>query len=121
MIDKAVLFEPAKVNQLRALHDHILVCDMQFDSRISHGGIILLSGDKKLEGIHPRWARVYAVGPNQKEVRVGQYVCISHGRWTRGIEITDDDGEKIVRRIDNNDILLISDNPMVDEIIGSGL
>jgi len=94
---------------------------MQFDSRISHGGIILLSGDKKLEGIHPRWARVYAVGPNQKEVRVGQYVCISHGRWTRGIEITDDDGEKIVRRIDNNDILLISDNPMVDEIIGSGL
>lgn len=121
MIDKAALFEPAKVNQLRALHDHILVCDMQFDSRISHGGILLLSGDRKLEGIHPRWARVYAVGPDQQEVRVGQYVCVAHGRWTRGIEITDDDGEKIIRRIDNSDILLISDNPMVDEVIGAGL
>ena len=90
-------------------------------STTSVGGIWIPAGDKKLEGIHPRWARVYAVGPDQKDVRVGQYVCVSHGRWTRGLKIEDSEGEKIVRRIDNNDILLISDEPMIDETLGQGL
>ena len=121
MADTATLFEPAQVKELRALHDHILVCDMQFDSRISYGGIFLPSDDKKLEGIHPRWARVYAVGPDQKEVQVGQWICVAHGRWTRGLKIEDGQSEKTVRRVDPKDILLVSNQPMVDEVVGTGL
>ena len=39
---------------------------------------------------------------------------ISHGRWTRGMKIEDDEGEKTIRKVDNNDILLVSDEPVKD-------
>ena len=64
----ATVFEADKVKRIRALHDHVIVCDMNFDEKISNGGIIIPSGDKKLEGIHPRWGRVYAIGPKQKDI-----------------------------------------------------
>ncbi len=120
-MDKAILFAPHRIKSIRAISDHIIVTDMNFDQKISHGGIIIPTGDRKLEGIHARWARVYAIGKDQNDVRVGQYVCVKHGRWTRGLDIEDDQGEKTIRRIDNNDILLVSDDPMVDETVGDNL
>jgi hypothetical protein len=115
------LFQPTKINSIRAIGDHIIICDMNFDMRTSLGGIIILSGDGKLEGIHARWGKVYAVGPDQQDIRVGQYVCVKHGRWTRGLEIEDAEGEKTIRRVDNDDILLVSDEPMQDEDIGDNM
>ena len=38
-------------------------------------------------------------------------VCVAHGRWTRGIEIEDADGKRTIRRVDPDDILLVSDEP----------
>ena len=46
---------------------------------------------------------------------------MSHGRWTRGLEIEDDNGKKTIRRVDNKDILLVSNDPMQDETVGRGL
>lgn len=120
-MEKQALFEPNKIKQLRAIGDHVLVAGMNFDQKISHGGIIIPSSDKKLEGIHPRWARVYAIGPKQKDIKVGQYVCVKHGRWTRGLDIVDDHGEHTIRRVDPDDILLVSNEPMSDETIGDSL
>ena len=114
-------YDRRKIKTFTALSDYVIVSNMNFDQKISHGGIIIPSGDKKLEGIHPRWGQVYAVGPKQLDVRVGQYVCVKHGRWTRGVDIEDDSGEHTIRRIDPKDILLVSDVPMQDEAIGSGL
>lgn len=120
-MDKTKLFEPHKINSIRALNDHIIVTDMNFDQKITHGGIIIPNSDGKLEGIHARWARVYAVGPEQNDVRPGQYICVSHGRWTRGLDIEDHQGKKTIRRIDNKDILLVSDEPIADESIGDNM
>ena len=39
---------------------------------------------------------------------------IAHGRWSRGIAIEDEDGEKTIRKVDPNDILLVSDEPVND-------
>ena len=116
MEEKKLAFAPHKLNkrQIRPLMDHIIVTDMKFDIRLSSGGIILPNDDMKSSGIRPRWARVYAVGPEQKDVEIGQYILISHGRWTRGIKIDDGDGEKTIRKVDNKDILLISDEPVND-------
>ncbi len=114
-------FDPKKIKSFKALQNHVIVSDMNFDQKISHGGIIIQSTDGKLEGVHPRWGRVYAVGPKQQDIRVGQYVCVKHGRWTRGVEIDDGTGEYTLRRVDANDILLVSDKPMNDETIGRGL
>jgi co-chaperonin GroES (HSP10) len=110
-------YQATKVNSLTALHDTIIVSDMSFDSRITSGGIIIPMDDTKLSGIRPRWARVYAVGPEQKSVQVGQYILIAHGRWTRGVKIEDVEGEKTIRKVDPNDVLMVSDEPVQDDTL----
>jgi co-chaperonin GroES (HSP10) len=115
-------FDARKIKSIKALQDHVLVTDMNFKEKLSHGGIVIPHSDGKLEGIHPRWGRVYAIGSKQKDIAVGQYVLVKHGRWTRGVEVEDADGERhTLRRIDQNDILLVSNDPMQDETIGRGL
>ena len=108
-------FEPHKIKSLSPLHDTIIVSDMNFDVRISSGGIIIPGDDTKLSGIRPRWCKVYAVGPEQKDISVGQYILVSHGRWTRGIKIQDDEGEKTIRKVDPEEVLLVSDEPVTDD------
>lgn len=92
---------------IKPLHDKVLVADMNFGEQRSAGGIVVLGDDGKDHGIHPRWARVYAVGPDHKEdYNVGDWILIEHGRWSRGIEV-EDNGEKItIRLIDNNCVML---------------
>lgn len=110
-------FEPHKVKTLSPIGKTILVIDMNFETRITSGGIILPNDDAKSSGIRPRWAQVYAVGPEHdiEEIIVGKYILISHGRWSRGIDIEDEIGKKTIRKIDPNDILLISDEPVNDD------
>lgn len=108
-----------KVSKLRALHDDIIVSDMIFDERITTSGIVLLSDNGKSSGIRPRWGKIYAVGPKQTQFHVGQWVCVAHGRWTRGVEIEDDSGTQIIRRIDNNEILLVSDEKPNDDTLSN--
>jgi co-chaperonin GroES (HSP10) len=115
MENKKFSFSGHKVKKLHPIKNTILVSEMKFDERLSNGGIIILNDDMKSAGIRPRWAKVYAVGPEQKDVKVGQYLLVSHGRWSRGIKIEDDTGEKTVRKVDPNDILIVSDEPMEDE------
>jgi co-chaperonin GroES (HSP10) len=94
---------------------------MNFKEKLTSSGIIIPNSDGKLEGIHARWGRVYAIGDRQQDVQVGQYVLVKHGRWTRGTLIEDAEGEKTIRRIDADDILLVSNEPVQDETIGNGL
>lgn len=117
----ASAYEAKKIKSFKALQNYVIVTDMNFKEKVSHGGIIIQSTDGKLEGIHARWGRVYAVGDKQQDVRPGQYVLVKHGRWTRGTTIEDVEGEKVIRRIDAADILLVSDEPMQDETIGRGM
>lgn len=102
-----------KIKGITALHDHIIVRDMDFRGRQLSSGIVLLNDDGKSEGIRPRWAEVYAVGPDQKDVQVGQWVFVEHGRWTRGltIEIEDTGEEIVIRRADPNGIIFVRDTP----------
>lgn len=97
------------ISSIKPLHDSIIVSEMNFKERITSGGIVLLSDDGRTAGIRPRWGQVYAVGPKQQDVKVGDWVCVAHGRWTRGVEIEDASGLKTIRKIDPNDILLVSD------------
>jgi co-chaperonin GroES (HSP10) len=104
-----------KIDSIKALHDNILVKDMYFGERFTSNGILLPGDDKTSTGIRPRWAEVYAVGDKQTDVTVGQYVLVSHGRWTRGIKIEVNDNDLTLRRVDNNDILLVSDTKQMDD------
>jgi co-chaperonin GroES (HSP10) len=103
---------------VRPINDHVLVYNMEFDQEITVGGIVIPSQNGKLEGIKSRWGQVYAVGPEQKDVKVGEWIYVEHGRWTRGIDLTTDTGEKItVRRVDNDAILLQADEKPNDVYI----
>jgi co-chaperonin GroES (HSP10) len=108
-------FSPHQIRQeqIKALQDNVLVADMEFDTRLSRGGIIIPNDNGTSLGIRPRWGRVYAVGPKQKDVEVGQWIMVAHGRWTRGIDIDNGtaDHKITIRKIDPKDILLVSDNP----------
>lgn len=104
-------FNPVEIRELRALHDWVLVTEMNFRERTTSSGIILHGDDGTTAGIRPRWGQVYRVGPDQTDVREGQWVCVAHGRWTRGIDIEDTQGRKTIRRVDPEDILLVSDEP----------
>jgi co-chaperonin GroES (HSP10) len=99
-------------HQIKALHNNVIVSDMEFDTRITQAGLILPNDNGTTLGIRPRWGRVYAVGKDQKDVQVGQWICVAHGRWTRGIDIDDGTGQtkRTIRKIDPADILLISDS-----------
>lgn len=110
-------FEPHRINraQLRPLNDTVIVSDMVFDQRITTGGIIILNDNGKGTGIRPRWAQVYAVGPDQQDVKVGDWILVAHGRWTRGLDIEDESGKLTLRRVDPKDILLQSNEPQQDE------
>lgn len=115
-------FQPHRVSALRALNDNVLVTDMEFKGRTLASGIILPNDDGKAAGIRPRWAQIYAVGPQQTDVRVGQWICVAHGRWTRGLDIEDDQGAKTIRKIDPKDILLVSDtHPGSDDTVSQAV
>ena len=115
------MFTPHKVEELRALKDHVLVAGMNFDGRKLSSGIQLLGDDLRTAGIRPRWAQVYAIGPDQLDIQVGQWVLVAHGRWTRGIDIEDTNGEQTLRRIDPEDVLLISDTEPADDSMSTAI
>jgi co-chaperonin GroES (HSP10) len=97
--------------QIKALKDNVIVSDMEFDTRITQSGLILPNDNGTTLGIRPRWGRVYAVGKDQTDVQVGQWILVAHGRWTRGLDIEDGEVEhkRTIRKIDPKDILLIAD------------
>ena len=99
------------VGKIVPIRDKVLVSDMNFDSQKTFSGIIIPSDNGKVQGIHPRWAKVFAIGPEQKEVRVGEWILVEHGRWTRGIEYEVSDEEMLeLRMVDNAAILMSSDD-----------
>ena len=107
--------------QIHPLNDSVIVADMIFDERFTNSGIVLLNDNGKSSGIRPRWGQVYAVGPEQHEVTVGQWVCVAHGRWTRGIEVEDETGKQTLRRVDPKDIMLVSDEQPQDETFSEAI
>ena len=103
-------------NDITPLKKRVLVSDMHFGETKSKGGIIIVDDDGTAGGIHPRWGKIYAVGKDQVDVKVGEWVMVSHGRWSRAFKLNrkekgtagDIGVELEVRMIDENDILLVS-------------
>ena len=91
------------------LKKRVLVSHMHFGETKTKGGIILTDDDGTASGIHPRWAKVYATGKDQDDVQVGQWIMVAHGRWSRALKVKKDGTELEVRMVDENDILLVSD------------
>jgi co-chaperonin GroES (HSP10) len=109
----------ALANKIRPIRKHILVRDMNFGEQTTASGIVIRSDDGKSEGVKPRWAKVFAIGPEQTDVKVGEWILLEHGRWTRGIEVEEDDGTKFtIWRADPDGILASADEKPSDLELG---
>jgi hypothetical protein len=99
--------------KIKALHDKVLVTNIESGGRITSGGIIIPDDDGKERGIRPRWAEIYAVGEDVSDLEPGQWILISHGRWSRGVDVETAEGKITLRQVDYPDaVLLVSDtNP----------
>ncbi len=96
---------------IEPLGKRVLVEGMQFGETKTKGGLILVDDDGATRGIHPRWAKVYAIGKRQEDVKVGDWILISHGRWSRCVILVDKKNiEREIRMIDEDDSLMISDD-----------
>ena len=103
--------------KLRLLQDKVMVTDMYFGEQKTQGGIIIKNDDGKVEGIYPRWCRVWGIGPEQQDVEVGDWILVEHGRWTRGIEYEDENGEVItIRLVENKSIIIRTDEKPNDVV-----
>ena len=100
-------YDHSTTGELQPIKDKVIVTDIEEGMTKSKGGIIIDDDDGTTGGIRPRWARVCAVGPEQKIFKVNQWVLVSHGRWTRGIKTSSD---QIVRMVEVDAILLTCDN-----------
>jgi co-chaperonin GroES (HSP10) len=106
--------------KLIPIRDNVLITDMDFGERKSKGGLVLLSDDGKSEGVRHRWGRVWAIGPEQKDVKVGNWILLEHGRWTRGVTVEEEDGTEItIRRADVKAILMVSDDKPSENILNT--
>lgn len=100
---------------LKPLKDKILVTDMNFEEEVTVGGIVLPSDDGKGQGVKPRWGRVWAVGPEQTDIKIGDWILVEHGRWTREMNYRENEGTVIkIHMVDNDAILLTADERPTD-------
>lgn len=103
---------------LTPIRDHVIVEDMYFGDQKTATGLIILSDDGKSLGVKPRWGKVYAVGPEQQDIKTGEWIFVEHGRWTRGVDLELEDGTiKTLRKVDNAAILMSSDEKPSDAYI----
>lgn len=116
-----MMLNKVEILELQPIRDKVVVSDMKFNERFSESGIYIPTDDGHVQGIRPRWGKVYAIGPDQRDVQIGQWILVSHGRWTRGVKVDDSTGEQTLRMVDNKDILLVSDEQVYDETFGRPL
>ena len=69
--------------KLEPLRDKVFLSHIEFGDETTAGGILLTSDNGKGGGIKPRWGRVWAIGPEQQDVKVGDWILMEHARWTR--------------------------------------
>lgn len=72
---------------LTACKGKVLVTNLDSGEQVLSSGIILSDDDGKTIGVHSRWAKVYSVGEDITDIKEGEWVLISHGRWSRTINV----------------------------------
>ena len=96
---------------IKPLNDSVI---FQFLDTISGGafasktksGIILTNKNTDENSQKPRWGKVFAVGPDVKDVKEGDYILIGPLRWTLGFKF---DGVELSKTIEK-EILMVADD-----------
>ncbi len=87
--------------EIKAMRDKILA--EMIDKPDEDAGVILLDDNMKEDGVRPRWFKCQAIGPEVYDIKPGDYMLVSHGRWTREHATS---GRKLVTRVIEADSVL---------------
>ena len=99
----------SKLKGLKALRNKVIVTNIDSGAKLTKAGIIVLDDEGVERGIRPRWAEVVAVGDDVDDIKPGEWILVSHGRWTRGIPFIKQDGSTItVRGVEYPDGVLLA-------------
>ena len=91
---------------LTPINDGVIVTDIFFGEQKTKVGLIIKSDDGTTRGIYPRWARVHAKGPaNKDDYQVGDWVLVEHGRWTRAFDVDEGEGSTELRMLETSSII----------------
>lgn len=102
---------------IRALAGKVIVSNMKKGER-KVGGIILRNDDGKEHGVRPRWAQVHALGKGVTGIEVGNWVYVSHGRWTRPFFADDDNGEPVeLFEVERQAMIMVSESEPEDDYV----
>jgi hypothetical protein len=98
--------------KIRAMRGKVLVTDLDHGERMV-GRIIIPDDNRKMMGVRDRWAQVYSVGEDVDEIQEGDWILLSHGRWTRKVKLPLGDGNTIdLWSVDWPDgVLIAADTP----------
>lgn len=89
----------------------VFVTELESGPRKTKNGIILMDDNMTIRGIRPRWCRVWKIGRDVVDVKVGDWLLVEHGRWSFGIEGTIDGEDSKVWHIEfPKAVILISDD-----------
>lgn len=96
------------MRNFRPLKDKVVVSEIDEGEKITKAGLIIPDDDGKERGIRKRWAKIWAIGDDIDDLKVGEWVLVSHGRWTRGVKVDDEEGNELtIRMIDYPDSILV--------------
>jgi co-chaperonin GroES (HSP10) len=107
------------IGKLTPIGNRVIVKNMYFGEQKTRSGLILRDDNGTSRGIYPRWGQVHAIGPdNEDSYKVGDWVLVEHGRWTRSVNIDEGQGETELRMVEAESILAYSDEKPEDAYIG---
>ena len=96
-----------KAMNIRPLRNKVLAELIDKGERTTHSGVILLDDNMKDEGVRPRWFKCQAIGPEVYDIKPGDYILVSHGRWSREVRT---EGKRFeTRLVEADSVLATSD------------
>ena len=104
--------------KLRPLPGRLYCKALETGLRTSAGGIVLTDDNKAtagVGGVRPRWFQVVNVNvdTNPDDIKIGDYVLVEHGRWSKRFT-----GSADMREVGNNysiveekSVMMVSEDP----------
>ncbi len=89
-----------KAESFHPIKNNVFVTDLDHGPTMTAGGIIRPDDNMTDVGVRPRWARVWAIGPEVEDIQVGEWVFVQHARWTNSIDLNLAAGKVRVWKID---------------------
>jgi|TARA_R110000772_G_scaffold101387_2_gene201852 co-chaperonin GroES (HSP10) len=92
--------------KLKPIRNRVIVSNMFFGEQKTASGLIVSDDNGSTRGIYPRWGQIHAIGPeNKDDYKIGAWILIEHGRWTRSVKINEGEGEIELRMVEAESIL----------------